>query len=286
MDLEKPISPMMDRKGYNPDFLGVSVPMPTFTKAIRTTIVHYLNFSIAIHKSRKMPYFTAVNIDAVKYNALKDQIPSRKEIGADRWIFDPRLAKEVQLAKSFYENNDFDLGHMVRREDALWGDTLEEALIGNNDTFYLTNATPQHKDFNRNAERWKGLEDYAIKSARKHALLISVFTGCIFKSNDRKLNNIQIPAKFWKIIVMKKADGQLSATGYIINQDDLIEDITARELFVYDQFKTYQVNISDIEMETGLQFGLNEYDPRQTIQTRSLDPLTPTALDSWNDIVF
>lgn len=288
MDVEKAPNEvsMIDRKGYNPDFLGIRVAMPIFTKAITPITVNYLNFSIAMNKSRKMPYFTAVNIDATKYNALKDQIPSRKQIGPDRWILDPRLEKEVQLSKSFYANNDFDLGHMVRREDALWGDTLEEALIGNADSFFLTNATPQHKDFNRNAARWKGLEDYAIKNARKHNLLVSVFTGCIFKSDDRKLNGVQIPAKFWKVIVLKKSDESLSATGYIINQADLIEDITERDMFVYDQFKTYQVNISDIEMETGLNFGLNEYDPRQAIQTRSLEPLTPTAVDSWNDIVF
>lgn len=274
-----------ERKGYNPLFLGLELPLPTIRKKVAVTL-HYLNFSVIMNAQRKMPYFTAVNIDAVKYNALKSQIPSRAEIGADNWVIDPRLEKTAQLAKSFYANNDFDLGHMVRREDALWGDTLEEALAANNDTFYLTNATPQHKDFNRNAQRWKGLEDYALKNARKNDLRITVFSGCIFDKNDRKLNDIQIPAKFWKIIVMIKKDGTPTATGYIINQDDLIEDITERNLFVFDQFKTYQVDIKTIEEATNLCFGLNDYDPKQQILSRGLGAAEPTPLDSFDNIVF
>jgi DNA/RNA endonuclease G (NUC1) len=275
-----------DDKGYNIHFLGVSLPLPKLPETVITPILDYKHFSIAMNKARKMPYFTAVNIDAVKYNKLKSQIPSRKEIGADTWIVDPRVNKNDQLPKSFYSKNDFDLGHMVRREDALWGDTLDEALAANNDTFYLTNATPQHKDFNRNAERWKGLEDYALRNARQNDLKISVFTGCIFTNQDRKLGDVRIPAKFWKVIVMIKEDGEPSATGYIVQQDDLIHDITERGLFVFDQFKTYQVDLKSLEEESGLKFGLNHCDPLQKLGTRSLMGTEPLLVESFENIIF
>jgi endonuclease G, mitochondrial len=239
-----------------------------------------------MNPERKMPYFTAVNIDSVKYNKLKPQIPSRKEMGSDAWLLDPRLDKNAQLAKSFYSKNDFDLGHMVRREDALWGDTLDEALEANDDTFFLTNATPQHKDFNRNTERWKGLEDYALSNARKNNLKLSVFTGCIFDENDRVLNGVQIPAKFWKVIVMIKKDGTPSATGYIVNQADLIEDITKKSIFVFQKFKTYQVSLKTIEKQTGLAFGLGRYDPLQRDGRWGLMADMPVEIEEDEQIEF
>lgn len=273
------------KRGYDPLFLGVEIPLPKVS-ARTSAPLDYLHFSILMNKSRKMPYYTAVNIDAIKYNKLKDKIPSRSEIGADNWIADTRIDKSDQIPKSFYSNNDFDLGHMVRREDALWGDTLDEAIQANNDTFFLTNATPQHKDFNRSAERWKGLEDYALRNARKYDLRLTVFTGCIFKANDRTYNNVQIPSRFWKVIVMQKEDGNLSATGYIVQQEDLIKSITTRDLFVFEQFKTYQVSLKEIEAATKLSFGLNEYDPLQRKAKRSLAISEPTLVEKLSDIEF
>lgn len=276
-----PVAPLQN--GFNPNFLPVAVGLPSVERAMDNTL-DYQHFTIAMNPARRMPYYTAVNIDAIKYNKLKENIPSRKELGSDPWTLDPRLPKTAQLPKSFYQNNDFDLGHMVRREDALWGDTLEEAVAANDDTFYLTNAVPQHKDFNRNAQRWKGLEDYALTNARKNDLRISVFSGCVFKENDRKYKDVQIPGQFWKIIVMVKSNGELSATGYVVQQDDLIKDITEREIgFQYEQFKTYQVPITKIEEVTGLQFGLNDHDPLQ----KTRDVFTaPAPIEDFEDIVF
>jgi endonuclease G, mitochondrial len=272
--------------GFDPHFLPIPVNFPQHTTP-PDALLHYRHFSVAMNAARRMPFYTAVNIDAVKYNHLKKDIPSRKEMGGDDWNIEPRLVPTAQLPKSFYAENDFDLGHMVRREDALWGDTLEEALAANDDTFFLTNATPQHKDFNRNAERWKGLEDYALRNARKFDLRLSVFSGCIFDPHDRHLKGIQIPGKFWKIIIMAKEDGKLSATGYIIHQDDLIQDDTDRELgFQYQQFKTYQVPLTAIEKATALSFHLNDYDPMQQSKSREIGDPQPAQIDAVTDIIF
>lgn len=282
---KKPQAPSVGT-GFDAHFLPVEVSLPQHATP-PDALLNYRHFSVAMNAARRMPYYTAVNIDAVKYNVLKKDIPSRKEMGSDDWNIEPRLPKDAQLPKSFYSGNDFDLGHMVRREDALWGDTLEEALAANDDTFFLTNATPQHKDFNRNAERWKGLEDYALRNARKFDLKLSVFSGCIFDPKDRTHKNIQIPAKYWKIIIMIKEDGTPSVTGYIVQQDDLIQDITEREMgFQYEQFKTYQVPLTNIEAATGLTFGLNDYDPLQQTGTRDIFSSQPTAIDALSDIVF
>lgn len=284
------------RKGFNRRFLSIALPFPQLAPKWSTSVVEYkeeLNsvmqmelkyhhFSIVMNLDRKMPFFTAVNIDGASYELLKDQVPTRKEIGPDKWFLDPRIAPAHQLDDDFYKGNDFDIGHIVRREDALWGDTLEMALKANNDTFHLTNACPQHKDFNRNAQRWLGLEDYALKNARKYGLKISVYSGPVFKKNDQRFNGVRIPASFWKIIVMIKDDGAPSATGYLIKQSDLIDEME-KQGFVYGQFQTYQVPLSEIERLTDIHFALNHYDPLQKPQRRSL-VYQPLVIDEFEAI--
>ena len=272
--------------GYNPEFLSFQLPLPT-SKTPPDALLDYRHFTVAMNVQRRMCAFTAVNIDAVKYNQLKSQIPTRSEIGADNWIPDPRLDTSAQLLKSFYVNNKFDIGHMVRREDPLWGDTLEEALEANNDTFHVTNACPQHELFNRGNTMWKGLEDYALKNARKNDLRLSVFTGCVFDKNDRHFEDVQIPSKFWKVLVMVKENGEPSATGYIISQFDLIKDVTERELgFEYEQFQTYRVKINEIEKLTGLRFSLDAFEPKPKMSTRELSDDEPLPIINADDLTF
>ena len=280
------------KKGYNPKFLEVNIPLPKMPKPLekelvvpqgmKTPVLNYHHFSLVINAKRKMPQFTAVNIDAVSYNKLKEDMPSRKEIGADKWFLDPRIPKTDQLEAKFYKSNDFDIGHMVRREDAVWGDTLEQAIKANNDTFHLTNACPQHKDFNRNAKRWLGLENYAIKNARKYDLKITVFSGPVLLNEDKKFNETPIPATFWKIIVMIKEDGTPSATGYMVRQTDLIKDMVTLR-FEYGQFETYQVPIREIEGITELKFGLNTYDP---LQKKHRLIYKPKKIEDFEEIEF
>ena len=284
-----------NRKGYDPKFLSLKLPLPKLSKPMQAKIalttqgnkkeLKYHHYSLVINAERKLPFFTAVNIDALSYEKLGD-VPSRSEIGRDKWYLDQRIPKEVQLPASFYDKNDFDIGHQVRREDTLWGDTLEFAIKANNDTFHLTNAAPQHKDFNRNAKRWLGLENYALQNARKYGLKITVFTGPVFDDKDGVYNDVKIPDQFWKVIVMIKDDGTPSATGYIVQQNDLIEDIVTRG-FMYEQFQTYQVPISEIEDLTDIIFGLNDYDPIQKKKTRSLTyEFKPELVDSFDKIIF
>jgi endonuclease G, mitochondrial len=284
-----------NRQGYNENFLSVKIPLPKLARKWQPQIVltteggkkelKYHHYSVVMNGERKMPFFTGVNIDGLSYEKLGD-VPSRTEIGRDKWYVDPRIPKEKQLLASFYGKNDFDIGHQVRREDALWGDTLEDAIKANNDTFHLTNAAPQHKDLNRNAHRWLGLESYALKNARKFGLKISVFTGPIFDDKDGVYNDVKIPDQFWKVIVMIKDDGTPSATGYIVQQNDLIDDIVKRS-FVYEQFEAYQVPISEIEDLTAIKFGLNDYDPIQKKKIRSLTyEMKPELVDSFDKIIF
>jgi endonuclease G len=106
--------------------------------------------------------------------------------------------------------------------------------------------------------------------------------GRIWRLN-RKHREVQIPGQFWKILVMVRQDGGVSATGYLVQQDDLIGAITERGIaFQFQQFYTYQVPITTIEALTGMEFGLNAYDPLQHLRSVA----EPKAIEDYADVVF
>ncbi len=260
-DGDHPAAFFAGRKGYRPAFLGsdkLRVPLPGLgtleadaadpAEQVSTTgkFLHYTHFSLAFSSSRRVPIFTAVNIDGKKAIKIKR--------AGDRWFRDLRLPADIQLRQEDYSDADIDRGHMVRREDPNWG-TSKVAEVANADTFHYTNAAPQHAKLNQGKAQWLGLEEYILSSAKTHGLSISVFTGPILRDGDPSLDNgVQVPEEFWKVVVAVDEDSRkLRSTGYILSQGKFIADIT--EAFVFGQYRTYQVPVAKIAEATGLDFG-------------------------------
>lgn len=259
--------------GYDPKFLGnnYEIPHPKFQSNLEDDIVlqengekilNYTHFSIVMSKKRRLAYYTVVNIDGDK---LMDVARERN------WNYDPRIDKKYQCGDELYKNNEIDRGHLVRRRDPIWGDSAEEA---NKDTFYFTNASPQHQKLNQKI--WLGLEDYILNNTKEYDLKVTVFTGPVFRSDDIYYRGVQIPAEFWKVVVMIKEDGNLSATAYLQSQKNLINNLE----FAFGEYKTYQVPVSQIENLTGLDFGvLRDHDP-------SLKTTNGIIIENYKDIKF
>jgi endonuclease G, mitochondrial len=135
--------------------------------------------------------------------------------------------------------------------------------LSNDDTFHFTNCSPQHADFNQNQTTWAGLEDYILENADNRDFKVSVFTGPVFAEDDDEYRGVALPRQFWKVAAMVKESGDLSATAYLLSQEQLIEGLeVAAEEFSYGQYSTYQVPVRRIEELTGLSFGsLVEADP-------------------------
>ncbi|MCP2357083.1 endonuclease G [Nonomuraea thailandensis] len=258
------------RRGYDPDFLpgGHRVALPTLHPDLlplaalnphagdgQAHVLNYHHFSVVMNRQRRLAFFTAVNIDgATSLRIRRDP---------DRWIFDPRLPDSQQTGEEVYRDNPLDRGHLVRRLDPAWGASLAAAKSGNDDTFHFTNCTPQHKDFNQNQTTWAGLEDYILDNADTRDLKASVFTGPVLAADDDPYRGVQLPRQYWKVVAMVKHDDELSATGYLLSQDHLIDGLEAAPAeFSYGAYKTYQVPIRRIEDLTRLSFGtLADADP-------------------------
>lgn len=247
--------------GYDTQFLGedYEVPHPQFRSDLEVDIallkdggnvLHYTHFSIVMSKSRRLAYYTVVNIDG---NQLK-------KVGRnDKWYLDSRIDTKYQCGPELYKSNALDRGHLVRRLDPVWGEAAEKA---NKDTFHFTNCAPQHSELNQKS--WLDLENYILHNADNANLKVTVFTGPVFRMDDVSYRGVQIPVEFWKIAIMVKKDGHLSATAYLQTQKNLIEDLE----FAYGEYKTYQVPLVKIEAMTGLDFeDLRNHDPLHRMES-------------------
>jgi endonuclease G len=244
-----------DRNGYIPDFLdGWEIPLPLAAGDTAEDMLElkrggtgvelkYENFSVIMSKSRRLPMLTAANINGAE---------SRKVPRIDVWSFDGRIDEEDQWGDALYDSNILDRGHMVRREDPVWGDRAD---IANRDTFHFTNSCPQVAGVNQ--KTWLGLENYILQNARTDEMMVNVYTGPYFTDDDLIYREAQIPLAFWKVVAIVTEDGRPSATAYRVSQEKELSELE----FVYSAYKTFQVSIQSIIDETGIDFSaLLEYD--------------------------
>ncbi|OQW30999.1 MAG: hypothetical protein A4E19_20765 [Nitrospira sp. SG-bin1] len=268
------------RSGYSATFLeSLKVPHPMLT-GIRQddaaplrddcgTELKYQHFSIVMSKSRRLALYVACNINGGRFKRLRR--------GKDRWSLDPRMDEQFQTGEVLYADNELDRGHLVRREDPVWGGR-QEATTANHDTFHFTNCSPQHAHFNQRT--WVGLEDYILHNSRAHQLKVTVFTGPVFRDDDPEYRGVQLPREYWKVVAVV-TEGRPSATAYMISQSDLLERLRA---FGFGRYKTYQVSIGQIEELTNLDFGeLRQFDGYTTEERRTLRPMR-TEIRTWEDI--
>jgi endonuclease G, mitochondrial len=260
-----------DRQGYDPQFLGAgvsAVPLPALAAelvplaAVNSLatgepryVLPYHHFSVVLNKQRGLAFYTAVNIDGASGVRLRRE--------PDRWSFDPRVPQDQQTGEQVYRNNLLDRGHLVRRLDPAWGPSAAAAKLANDDTFHFTNCTPQHHDFNAGQTLWAGLEDCILDNADNRNFRVSVFTGPVLAADDDRYRGVQLPRQFWKVVAMVKQGGALSATAYLLSQEQLIKGMEiVPEAFSYGAYRTYQVPVRHIEDLTGLSFGtLADADP-------------------------
>ncbi|MBW4660387.1 MAG: DNA/RNA non-specific endonuclease [Drouetiella hepatica Uher 2000/2452] len=256
----RPISYYQDRQGYDPNFLGVKISLPELMPAAlafgrvvpvegtQDNLLRYMHFSIAMCETRRLAFYTAVNIDGKRWVGLE-----RKN---DEWFFDPRIPENLQLGNRFYGNepggNFFDRGHLVRRQDPIWGE-LSEATLANSDTFHFTNCSPQYFQFNQSQELWQGLENFILTNTDQDDLLASVFTGPIFQETDVFHRGIQVPQFFWKVVLVVDRGGKLYSSAYVVSQEKFVDEIPFERKPV-GEFNNFQVSVTSLEVRLGMKF--------------------------------
>ncbi|WP_374636635.1 DNA/RNA non-specific endonuclease [Paracoccus sp. (in: a-proteobacteria)] len=240
------ISPadMTDRRGYDPDFLGVSLPLPgikakpAFGGAQPVTSpshpgdefeLRYHNYSALVCAARRMAYLSACNVD------FKAPAEASAGEGGGNWRYDPRIPRAAQMGARYYQHNPYDRGHLSRRDDLARGPTREAAIAANRDSFFWTNCAPQHELLNQSnaftgadLKLWGDLENHIADQGPTLAR-ISVFNGPVFGDADKPLYDVLVPLAFYKIVAWNGPDGT-GALGFVLEQADLVEGLPEKRL--------------------------------------------------------
>jgi endonuclease G len=278
-----------DRKGYRADFLEENnadalVHLPRLGSALEKRaarllvedpfdtdneyVLKYHNFSLVMDRHRRFAMYSAANVD----------FAGRHEMARPRdvWRTDPRIELEHQVSGFYYARNQFDRGHLVRREDLEFGTTRRHALVSAADTCHYTNAAPQHSRFNQNRELWQGIERHILEdSIKERQFRAQIFTGPVLEESDpvwKKFDEIQYPVRFWKVVAALTDEGKLFATAYLLDQSEAVDQFGIEEAEVpFGPFRTFQVQISEIEALTGLSFRCGN--PKKPVPLSEKDPL-------------
>jgi endonuclease G, mitochondrial len=300
-----PSDPKYERRpGYDPDFLGFAVPLPQLTNVAKPKAfalagqsgearfeLKYHHFSVIFNQDRKLAFVAGVNYDPT----APVQYPRDKD--GDKWFYDPRVfpEKELQAGETLYAKNPLDRGHLVRRADAGWGQTNEEAKLANDDTFHFTNCSPQHEITNqgqiKNAppglKLWGKLEDHVASQGKKNNRKLCIFNGPVFQKTDKTYRGVKIPKEFWKVVVFENDSEEPTVVAFVLTQAQLIQGL--QEEFQVGEYKAVQVRIKDLEAKIDLDFGpfrnwdvLEKRGPEESFTGDGRD----VVLDSLADVVL
>ncbi len=232
--------------------------------------------------------------------------------GGDEFRTDERVDPEEQMSRSFYEDQDvpgfkkpahpgrnasaaakrkyarammertarmLQKGHIILRGDPAWGPD-DEALRGESDTFFYTNAAPQLGFFNQGSPddrpgvkgqlRWRTIETYILRNARTERDRVCVFAGPVFSDDDPDYRfDSKLPLRFWKMAVWAR-DGELHSVAVIADQGEVLQRLTAgipealgplngAEAFddpsELDRVSQFLTTVTEIERLTKLDFG-------------------------------
>lgn len=248
--------------GYDPHFLGGDpVPLPTLSMRLAEQAhadgrpIDHERFSVIFHADRGLAICTAHTIDGA--TLLPEGLIRRN----DRFRFDDQVPNDLQIDdRRGYWRNPWDRGHLTRRRSLHWG-SEQDARTADGDSYFWTNIAPQHEHLHDTA--WGAIEDWMLDLAETGSRRAAVFTGPVMMPDDPLHQNaadeepIQIPAGFWKIIVIPHGSGRTIATFLVWQRDHDSEDPVAFSPFLE------QVRLTTVEFLTGLSF----------VELRELDPL-------------
>lgn len=250
-------------EGYDPNFLGLELPMPKLMDSIKdqaaplladpsSSELKYTHFSVIQNKERRTPMLTAANVDGAQYN---------EQPRDGKWDFDRRIDTRYQTGNDAYSNNAFDRGHMVRRRDPMWGSN-EVALKGSRDTFAFTNAALQHSSLNQH--NWLDLENHILSLANHFDRKVTVFTGPVLKDSDPSFDNkgkmstpTKIPMEFYKVMVWNEPGEGLKGEAFVMSQENFVKNRAGapdRDDRLQD-FTPFRVPLEKLEQMVQIDFG-------------------------------
>ncbi len=146
------------------------------------------------------------------------------------------LVKSGSATLEDYRGSGYDRGHLVPSGDMAWD---KEAM---NETFYLSNMSPQSHDFNKGI--WRELEELTRSWAKKYKKLY-VITGPVLSEKPKGTigkDKVTVPAAYFKVL-LDLTDPERKAIAFVIPNE-----------VSYEPLFKYAHSVDEVEELTGIDF--------------------------------
>ncbi len=217
-----------------PTYAGIQrTPLPAATCAPLTKYVKNITDMIICRTGYVSLYNPSAKIpDVVIYEDNRQKLAGcfkrSNAFAPDNSIGDSPKPKD-------YMSSGYDKGHMAPDDD------MRYDLVVEQESFIMTNMTPQLPNFNRGI--WKSLEEYSRNTAYANDGLI-ILSGSIYKPLNQRLKGREIiPDAFYKILIDTKNG---TTQSFIIPQ-----------IYSSKNLQSYIVTVADVTRASGVNFDLN-----------------------------
>lgn len=214
---------------------------------------HFLSvkhqYALSYDGARRVPNWVSWELN----KSWLGSIPRQNDFRPDDTF--PAGFPQAQL--SDYLNSGWDRGHLCPSEDRT------ATLADNQDTFYLTNMTPQAD--NVNGGPWAQLEAYqrGLANAGKELFVVA---GGIYPQTVQTIgaDHVAIPSSLFKLAVVLDAPGQTAAD--VTSATRVIAVIMPNDTTVSRtaDWRTFRVQPSAIEAQTGFRLMSDVAEPVRT----------------------
>lgn len=196
--------------------------------------------------------------------------------GSSQWMENPLVDDEYEpnYANSFGYSQGYERGHQIANADR------KCSAEANQQTYYFTNATLQHKDFNGHI--WAALESNLRSAASSDKDTVYVITGCVLSDSpktitDRWNHKVPVPSGYFKAAVRYSESSTLGrwlgAAFYLEHKTYPYKTITSAEAMTIDQ----------LEEKIGMDFFVNLPAKIGEAQAAAVESQDPTKYPSvWN----
>lgn len=190
-------------------------------------IIQHSGFTLCYSEENEQPLWVAYVLTPDEVNA--PSIKRKDNFRADPYV----LTGSAEL--SDYKGSGYDRGHLAPYADLSWS---EESA---NDSFYLSNMSPQNSSFNRG--KWAELESLVRSFSKTEPMCVvtgPVLTDGPFESIGK--NNVSVPHYFFKVI-LDYVGNEIKAIGFILPNEKCNDNLVS-----------YVVSVDQVEHITGLDF--------------------------------
>ena len=163
-------------------------------------ILHRKGYSLCFNAATKNPIWT--------YEKLSKGSVSGRSKRSNNFQQDPDIPSHLGSTPSDYRHSKLDRGHLVPAGD------FKNDQQAMNETFLMSNISPQTPSFNRGV--WRSLEE-RIRKIVDRSLSVSVATGPLFLPVNNIVSYrvigegaVAVPTHFFKVVLIKETNGTSS----------------------------------------------------------------------------